>query len=55
MTAARFPSTPGRRDFSRGSAPTSTIVEQVFKGEKSFVVKDPTTQKYFRFGAVEIA
>ena len=32
-----------------------TIVEQSFKGETSFVVKDPTTRKYFRFGKVEIA
>jgi multidrug efflux pump subunit AcrA (membrane-fusion protein) len=30
------------------------IVEQVFRGEKSFVVKDPATQKYFRFRPVEI-
>ena len=35
--------------------PDLTIVEQLFKGETSFVVKDPTTRKYFRFGAVEIA
>ena len=30
------------------------IVEQVFRGETSFVVKDPGTQKYFRFRPVEI-
>jgi multidrug efflux pump subunit AcrA (membrane-fusion protein) len=30
------------------------IVEQVFRGETSFVVKDPATQKYFRFRPVEI-
>lgn len=30
------------------------IVEQSFRGETSFVVKDPTTRKYFRFGSVEI-
>jgi multidrug efflux pump subunit AcrA (membrane-fusion protein) len=35
--------------------PDLTIVEQSFKGETSFVVKDPTTRKYFRFGKVEIA
>ncbi len=29
-----------------------TIVEQSFKGETSFVVKDPSTRKYFRFGRV---
>src|SRR5688572_1078702 len=31
-----------------------TIVEQVFRGETSFVVKDPATHKYFRFRPVEI-
>ena len=30
-----------------------TIVEQVYRGEKSFVVKDLAAQKYFRFGAAE--
>jgi len=30
------------------------IVEQVFRGETSYVVKDPATQKYFRFRPVEI-
>jgi putative peptide zinc metalloprotease protein len=30
------------------------IVEQVFRGETSFVVKDPTTHKYFRFRPVEV-
>jgi biotin carboxyl carrier protein len=30
------------------------IVEQIFRGETSFVVKDPVTQKYFRFRPVEI-
>ena len=30
------------------------IVEQVFRGETSFVVKDPGTQKYFRFRPVEV-
>ena len=29
------------------------IVEQVYRGEKSFVVKDLAAQKYFRFGAAE--
>src|SRR5215207_821031 len=31
-----------------------TIVEQVFRGETGYVVKDPATQKYFRFRPVEI-
>lgn len=31
-----------------------TIVEQIFRNEQSFVVKDPTTHKYFRFRPVEI-
>ncbi len=31
-----------------------TIVEQVFRGETSFVVKDPATRKYFRFRPVEV-
>jgi len=31
-----------------------TIVEQVFRGETSYVVKDPATQKYFRFRPVEV-
>jgi putative peptide zinc metalloprotease protein len=30
------------------------IIEQVFRGESGFVVKDPTTQKYFRFRPVEV-
>jgi putative peptide zinc metalloprotease protein len=30
------------------------IVEQVYRGEKSFVVKDLAAQKYFRFGAAEV-
>jgi biotin carboxyl carrier protein len=30
------------------------IVEQVFRGETSYVVKDPGTQKYFRFRPVEM-
>ena len=33
--------------------PDVTIVEQVFRGETSFVVKDPVTHKYFRFRPVE--
>ena len=31
-----------------------SIVEQVFRGETSFVVKDPATKKYFRFRPVEV-
>jgi len=30
------------------------IIQQVFRGETSYVVKDPATQKYFRFRPVEI-
>ena len=30
------------------------IVEQVYRGEKSYVVKDLAAQKYFRFGAAEV-
>ncbi|HZE75670.1 MAG TPA: HlyD family efflux transporter periplasmic adaptor subunit [Gemmatimonadales bacterium] len=29
------------------------FVEQVYRGEQSFIVKDPATQKYFRFRPVE--
>jgi putative peptide zinc metalloprotease protein len=31
-----------------------TIVEQTYRGEQSFIVKDPETRKYFRFRPVEI-
>jgi multidrug efflux pump subunit AcrA (membrane-fusion protein) len=31
-----------------------TIVEQTFRGETAFVVKDPATHKYFRFRPVEM-
>jgi putative peptide zinc metalloprotease protein len=34
--------------------PDVAIVEQTYRGELSFVVKDLETQKYFRFRAVEI-
>jgi multidrug efflux pump subunit AcrA (membrane-fusion protein) len=34
--------------------PDLAIVEQIFRGETSFVVKDPATQKYFRFRPVEM-
>lgn len=34
--------------------PDLAIIEQVFRGETSFVVKDPATQKYFRFRPVEV-
>src|SRR5215213_11857778 len=41
-----------------GGAPTLradiSIIEQVYRGETSFVVKDLAAQKYFRFGAVEV-
>ena len=29
------------------------LVEQTYRGEQSYIVKDPTTQKYFRFRPVE--
>ena len=31
-----------------------SIIEQTFRGEKSYVVKDIAAQKYFRFGATEV-
>src|SRR5437763_585202 len=31
-----------------------SIVEQLYRGEKSFVVKDLAAQRYFRFGESEI-
>ncbi len=31
------------------------LVEQTYRGEQSFIVKDPATRKYFRFRPVEIA
>ena len=31
-----------------------SIIEQTYRGEKSFVVKDLAAQKYFRFGATEV-
>ena len=34
--------------------PELAIVEQVFRGETAYVVKDPATQKYFRFRPVEM-
>ena len=30
------------------------LVEQTYRGEQSFIVKDPTTRKYFRFRPVEV-
>jgi putative peptide zinc metalloprotease protein len=35
--------------------PDLILVEQTYRGEQSFIVKDPTTHKYFRFRPVEIA
>lgn len=34
--------------------PDLAIIEQVYRGEQSFVVKDPKTQAYFRFRPVEV-
>lgn len=31
-----------------------SIIEQTFRGERSYVVKDLAAQKYFRFGATEV-
>jgi putative peptide zinc metalloprotease protein len=33
--------------------PDLVFVEQTYRGEQSFIVKDPTTHKYFRFRPVE--
>ena len=35
--------------------PDLTIVEQTYRGEQSFIVKDPKTRKYFRFRPVEVS
>jgi putative peptide zinc metalloprotease protein len=35
--------------------PDLVLVEQTYRGEQSFIVKDPTTRKYFRFRPVEIS
>ena len=32
-----------------------TLIEQVYRGERSYVVKDPATRKYFRFRPAEAA
>jgi len=34
--------------------PDLTIVEQTYRGEQSFIVKDPKSRKYFRFRPVEV-
>jgi multidrug efflux pump subunit AcrA (membrane-fusion protein) len=34
--------------------PEISIIQQVFRGETSFVVKNPSAQKYLRFGAAEV-
>ena len=31
------------------------LVEQTYRGEQSYIVKDPTTHKYFRFRPLEVA
>jgi hypothetical protein len=31
-----------------------TIVEQTYRGEQSYIVKDPKTRKYYRFRPVEV-
>jgi putative peptide zinc metalloprotease protein len=35
--------------------PDLVLVEQTYRGEQSYILKDPTTHKYFRFRPVEIA
>jgi putative peptide zinc metalloprotease protein len=35
--------------------PDLVLVEQTYRGEQSFIVKDPATRKYFRFRPVEVA
>src|SRR5689334_12686790 len=50
MTVALAPGLPGAPRLRADLA----IVEQVYRGETSFVVKDPATQKYFRFRPVEM-
>lgn len=42
--------------MSRGAKlrPDLVLVEQTYRGEQSFIVKDPQTRKYFRFRPVEI-
>jgi putative peptide zinc metalloprotease protein len=35
--------------------PDLILVEQTYRGEQSFIVKDPTTRKYFRFRPLEVA
>jgi putative peptide zinc metalloprotease protein len=35
--------------------PDLVLVEQSYRGEQSFILKDPTTRKYFRFRPVEVA
>ncbi len=34
--------------------PDLVLVEQTYRGEQSFIVKDPETRKYFRFRPVEV-
>jgi len=34
--------------------PDLTVVEQTYRGEQSFIVKDPKTRKYFRFRPLEV-
>lgn len=35
--------------------PDLVLVEQSYRGEQSYIVKDPTSRKYFRFRPVEVA
>ena len=50
MTVSLAAGTPGAPCLRADLA----IIEQVFRGETNFVVKDPATQKYFRFRPVEM-
>src|SRR5262249_26562995 len=48
----------GGADLSVSAAPKLrpdlTIVEQTYRGEQSFIIKDPKTRKYFRFRPLEV-
>src|SRR5207244_5385922 len=52
----------GRREGGAGNPvssaprlrPDLTVVEQTYRGEQSFIVKDPKSRKYFRFRPVEV-
>src|SRR5207245_8121818 len=59
--SARGRERPRRRRADRESRPVSrprlrsdlVVVEQSYRGERSYIVKDPATHKYFRFRPLE--